>query len=292
MTKTPAVQAIDCWTNMFTPEWLHKMYIETDELFDLVQWWDMEERLRGYTPAELVAEMDRVGIERTCVPAFQLYSYKKKQLLWDFSSEDVQALIEQAPGRLFGLAGINPLRKMEGVRDLRRSVEELGFVGAHLHPYGYGVDLDDRSLYPYYAACEELGVPILFQTGHSAEKMPSRHGRPLAIDDVALYFPDLKLVLGHTGWPWCEEALAMAWKHPNVYIAMTAHAPRYWDASLVRFLDSRGRGKVMWGTDFPVVKHGDALEQVRELGLKPASEVALLRDVAQKVFFPADVAAA
>lgn len=284
-------KAIDCWTNVFTPEWLRRMYIETDELFDLVKWWDMDERLRGFSPAELVAEMDRLGISRTCVPAFQLYSYKQKRLLWDFSSEDVAALIEQAPGRLFGLAGINPLKKMEGVRDLRRSVEELGFVGAHLHPYGFGHDLDDRVFYPFYAACEELGVPVLFQSGHSAERMPSRHGRPLLIDDVALYFPELKLVLGHTGWPWCEEALAMAWKHPNVYIAMTAHAPKYWDASLVRFLDSRGRGKVMWGTDFPVVTHADALEQVRELGLKPKSETALLHDVAQAVFFPDDLAA-
>jgi uncharacterized protein len=174
------------------------------------------------------------------------------------------------------------------VQELRRAITDVGFVGAHLHPYGFGIDLDDRSLYPYYAACEELGVPVLIQTGHSAEKMPSSHGRPLSIDHVALYFPNLKLVLGHTSWPWCEEAIAMAWKHANVFIAMTAHAPKYWDDSLVHFLDSRGRGKVMWGTDYPVVKHGDSLAQVKELGLRPASEAALLRGVALSVFFPAD----
>jgi predicted TIM-barrel fold metal-dependent hydrolase len=279
------MRSIDCWTNVFTPQWLRKMYIETDELYQLAQWWDMEERLRGYEPAQLVAELDRLEIEKVCVPAFQLFSYQQKRLLWDFSAEDVHALTQAAPDRIFGLAGINPLQRMEGVRALRRAVEELGFVGAHLHPYGFGVDLDDRALYPFYAVCEELGVPVLIQTGHSAERMPSRHGRPLSIDEVALYFPDLRLILGHTGWPWCEEALAMAWKHPNVYIAMTAHAPKYWDRSLVRFLDSRGRGKVMWGTDYPVVQHADALEQVRDLGLKPASEAALLYDVADAVFF-------
>lgn len=280
-----SAQAIDCWTNMFTPEHLRRMYLETDELHEIVRWWGMDERLKGYLPKELVEEMDRLGIEKIIVPAFQLFSYTKKRMLWDFSPEDVQDLRGRYLDRIHGLVGINPLARMDGVRTLERAITDYGFVGAHLHPYGYGVSLDDRSLYPFYAKCAELEVPILIQSGHSAEKMPSRAGHPMGIDEVALYFPDLKLVLGHTGWPWCEDAIAMAWKHTNVYIAMTAHAPRYWDSSLVRFLDSRGRGKVMWGTDYPVLTHAASLHQVADLGLKAESEQALLYDVAQKVFF-------
>lgn len=279
---------IDCWTNVFTPEHLKAMYLETDELYEIAQWWDLDEKLRGYSPDELVAEMDRLDIEKVIVPAFQLFSYTKKQMLWDFSPEEVQALRKDHPERIHGLAGINPLRGMAGVRDLERAIAEYGFVGAHLHPYGFGVPFDDRSLYPFYAKCAELSVPVLVQSGHSAERMPSRHGHPMGIDEVALYFPSLTVVLGHTGWPWCEAAIAMAWKHSNVYIAMTAHAPKYWDESLVRFLDSRGRGKVMWGTDFPVLSHEDALQQISQLELRPESEEALLHDVAESVFFGRD----
>jgi uncharacterized protein len=116
MTDTAAVRAIDCWTNVFTPDRLRQMYIETDELHELARWWDMEDPLRGYSPSAMVEEMDRVGIDRICVPAFQLFSYTQKRPLWNFSTEDVQVLVEAAPGRVFGLAGINPLRRMEACR--------------------------------------------------------------------------------------------------------------------------------------------------------------------------------
>ena len=66
---------------------------------------------------------------------------------------------------------------------------------------------------------------------HSAEFMPSACGKPLLLDDIAIWFPELRLVGGHTGWPWTEELIAMAWKHPNVYIAVSGHSPQYWDPS-------------------------------------------------------------
>jgi hypothetical protein len=114
--------------------------------------------------------------------------------------------------------------------------------------------------------------------------MPSACGRPILLDDVALYFPELRLVAAHTGWPWVEELIALAWKHPNVYIAVSGHAPKYWDKSLVHFLNSRGIGKVMWGTDYPLILHEESLTQIEQLGLKPEAKRALLRETAVKVF--------
>jgi predicted TIM-barrel fold metal-dependent hydrolase len=92
-------------------------------------------------------------------------------------------------------------------------------------------------------------------------------------------------VCAHIGWPWTSEAIALAVKHPNVYVGTSAHAPKYWPDELVRFIDSsRGRGKVMWGTDWPLLEHKDSLEQVRALGLKEETMTALLRDNAAQVF--------
>jgi predicted TIM-barrel fold metal-dependent hydrolase len=101
---------------------------------------------------------------------------------------------------------------------------------------------------------------------------------------VALYFPELRIVAAHTGWPWVEELVALAWKHPNVFIGTSAHAPKYWDPALVRFLRSRGQGKVLFGTDYPVLRHAEALAQVDALGLGNEARAWLLRETAGKVF--------
>ena len=99
---------------------------------------------------------------------------------------------------------------------------------------------------------------------------------PILVDDIALYFPELKFVASHTGWPWCEELIALAWKHSNVFIGTCAHKPKYWDPKLVQFINSRGRGKVMWGTDYPILMPQECIDQIDELGLKPEAREQLL----------------
>src|SRR5204862_119203 len=78
-------------------------------------------------------------------------------------------------------------------------------------------------------------------------------GRPISLDAVACDFPELKLVGIHVGIPWTDEMIAMAWKHPNVYIGSDAHSPKYWPASFIQYLNSYGQDKVLFGTDYPVL---------------------------------------
>lgn len=278
------MEAIDYWTNIFTPEGLRKMYLENDELSHIVKWWDMNERIRGYQPHEFVAMLDQHRVRKVFVPSFKMWSYKHKAPLLSIDVGEIRALMDQCQGRVGGLFGVDITRGMDGVRDLEVAVKEYGFEGAHVHSYGWGIPLNHRDLYPFYAKCVELDVPVVMQTGHSAERMPSAMAQPILLDDVALYFPALRIVASHTGWPWVQELIAMAWKHPNVYIGAGAHAPKYWDPALVQFLNSRGRGKVLWGTDFPVVKHGDSLQQVDALNLKPEAKATLLSGAAKAVF--------
>lgn len=198
--------------------------------------------------------------------------------------EEVAAIVEKAPDRIIGLVGINCYSDIMGaVRELERGVKEYGFRGAHIHPYGFGYRLNDAVYYPIYAKCCELNVPVFMQVGHSAELMPSELGHPLLLDTIAIDFPDLRIVGMHTGWPWTEILIAMAWKHPNVYIGTSAHAPRYWDPSLVRFINSRGQNKVVFGTDYPVLRHKECLDQIAQLGLKPEAQRKLVRENALRV---------
>lgn len=279
-----AYPIIDTWSNLFTPASMKKNYIENPEMAHIVKWWRMDDRTRGWTPQEFAKVLDAAGVSTAFVPVWQMRSWKYQAMLWDMRLEEVEAVMRADPKRYKGMFGINPFHKMEGVKALERAVKDHGFICAHLHHYGYGLRPDDKAFFPFYAKCVELDVPVMVQMGHSAEFMPSDVGRPIYLDDIALYFPALKIVATHTGWPWVEEMIAMAWKHPNLYISTTAHSPKYWDKSLVHFLNSRGKGKVMFGTDFPVLTHAASIAEIDALGLKEDARKALLHDTAAKVF--------
>ncbi len=277
--------AIDVWCNPFTPAGIKHLFLDNEEVYFMMGIrWGRTANMKGYEPHEFIAMMDRLGIEKVCIPALKQAFYRKNRMGADFPYEEIATLVQAYPDRIVGLAGINPFERMAGVRRLEHAVREYGFRGAHIHPYGFGLPLNAAEWYPFYAKCAELDIPIVIQTGHSAEFMPSACGRPILLDDVALYFPELRLVAAHTGWPWVEELIALAWKHPNVYIAVSGHAPKYWDKSLVHFMNSRGIGKVMWGTDYPLILHEESLTQIEQLGLKPEAKRALLRETAVKVF--------
>jgi len=281
------VPAIDSWCNPFTELVIRSIFTENPEVsFMMGEQWGRSDRMVWHAPDEFIAYMDAVGVERVCMPALKMMRYRTREMLSDIPYEHIAELVTAHPDRFHGLAGINPFSGMEGVRALERAIVEYGFKGAHVHPFGFGVPLNEREWWPFYTKCAELDVPVMFQAGHSAEFMPSACGKPLLLDDVAIWFPELRLIGGHTGWPWTEELIAMAWKHPNVYIGVSGHAPKYWDPKLVRFLNARRRGigKVMWGTDYPLIGHAESLEQIADLELKPEALYALLRGTAVEVF--------
>jgi len=276
--------AIDYWCNIFTPEGIDKCFRQPEEVAEVVKWWGMEPRLVGRTVPEFVSHLDAAGVEAVLVPSAKMNSWRTQQLLWNISEDEVEELTRAAPGRVFGLVGIDPREGLAGVRKLDYWVRERGFVGAHLHPYGYGLEVNHRRFYPFYSKCAELGVPLVVQIGHSAEHMPSSMGRPILLDDVALEIPELTIVAAHTGWPWIEEMIAIAWKHRNVYIGTSAHHPKYWDPALVSFANSRGRGKVLFGTDYPVMDYADAIEAVRGLALRDEARELVMSGAAIKIF--------
>ena len=276
--------AVDIWCNLFTKEAFDKYWFGTPEIAFNIEWWNMADRIVGRAPAEFVDHMQAAGVDVVLVPSAKMWSFERSQPVWDVSEHEVADVVDAAPTHIRGLVGINPLTGMTGVRRLERWITSGYFVGAHIHTYGFGLELDHRRYYPFYAKCVELDVPVVMQVGHSAERMPSAMGRPLLVDNLALDFPELKIVGAHTGWPWVEEMIALAWKHANVYIGTSAHHPRYLDPSLVRFANSRGLGKVLFGTDFPVLDFADSLDAHRGLDLKEDAYRLLAGDSARQLF--------
>tara|TARA_B100000902_G_C27099801_1_gene808234 strand:- start:52 stop:924 length:873 start_codon:yes stop_codon:yes gene_type:complete len=277
--------AIDTVVNLQTPEILK---LRTSQPNFLLEKFGQEKKaLEGWTVKEMLALMDEAAIDR----AF-LVACKVGQLglpgSWHLPYKLVVDAIQSYPDRFYGLAGIDPTEGMNGVRELEHAVHEYGFIGAHGYPHWFELPPDHAKWYPFYAKCVELDIPIQLQVGQSLvynEKRPLRSvGRPITLDSVACDFSELKLIGIHVGIPWTDEMIAMAWKHKNVYIISDAHAPRYWPSSFVKYINSYGRHKVMFGTDFPVLGFNRMRQEVEDLGLREESLQLFLRHNAIKVY--------
>lgn len=275
------IMAIDVMNYPFTPEGMKKFWSSPEMK-------EMAERVlgghtpQGVSPEQFIAEMDAAGFEKVLIAAIKMGSYRGKWMANDFSNEEVYEIIKKYPKRLAGMAGYDPMNIMESLRNIEKAVREYGFKGVYAHTLGWDIAADDRRMYPCYLKCIELGIPFSMQIGHSLELMPSEGGRPIYVDKVALDFPELIFIASHTGWPWCEELIAMASKHRNVYIDISAHLPRYLEPSLIQFMDTRGQDKVLFGTNAFGLKR--CKQQLLELKIKDDTKGKVLRENALRIF--------
>ncbi len=231
----------------------------------------------------MLAAMDEAGVENVFISQCKMWSYRRKWMYMDTRLEEVLQYTEAHPQRFAGLAGYNPFNIRESLREIEQAVRRHGFKGVYVHIYGFDIPLDDRKMYPLYALCAELDVPVVMQVGHVLEGMPSDVARPMYLDRIVCDFPDLKLVGAHTGWPWVDELLSVCTKWDNVWFGVDAWMPRYLSAPIVQFINSRmGRDRCLWGTNGLPWKEN--LRQLDELGLKPEVKRKLLRDNARELF--------
>lgn len=244
--------------------------------------WQLFAKLSKPSVKDMVAEMDEVGVEYVLMDQLKVWSRRESRIGIEVSVEFLVKMIKESNGRVVGIAGYNPLRIKESLEEIEKAVKESNFKGVNFHPNSYGLRHDDKKCYPLYAKCLELGIPVCMQTGHSAEVLPSEPGHPMCADEVAMDFPDLTIVLTHTGWPWVQEWISMLWRHPNVYGNIGAYAPKDLDQELVQFMDGRGRDKVLWATN------GLGLTRMKkeflELPIRDETKRKVLRDNAIKVF--------
>jgi len=279
------MRAIDAVANIWTPEALSHRPEWTDAFF--IDKMKGQHDAAGISLEAMLADMDEAGVER----AFLVAAKTGRPGLpgcYHMPPEVVARAVEAHPDRFFGLIGIDPYQGMEGVRALERAVREMGFIGAHLYPHWFELPPNHAKYYPYYAKCIELDIPIQMQVGqsliYSKDHRCRSVGRPIYLDDIACDLPELKLIGSHVGVPWHDEMIAMAWKHENVYICTDAHSPKYWPESVWRYIDSYGQDKVIFGTDFPVLRFQRTLEEIRARDLKPQAARKFLRDNAVRVY--------
>ena len=277
---------IDIVVNLFTPQEVELGQTGLDE--DFKKQVRMPAEMRdGVTIPDYIKKMDQAGIERSLLIAVRAGDIRVPES-FEIPYERVYDVCRQNPDRFSGLAGVDPFRGMEGLNDLETAVKEYGFVGAHLYPHWCELPPNHRKYYPYYAKCCELGIPIMMQVGHNLiysknRRLPSV-GKPIYLDQVAIDFPELKLIGIHIGIPWTEEMISMCWKHENVYTAGDAYAPKYWPEAFIHYANSYGKHKVMFGTDWPVIDPIRAVDEFNNLNFKDSSKELVLRENAIRVF--------
>ncbi|MEM9195141.1 MAG: amidohydrolase family protein [Myxococcota bacterium] len=200
-------------------------------------------------------------------------------------NDEVGALVAAHPDRFSGLAAVDIRHPVEAVRELRRAVNDLGLIGLRMLPWLWELPPDDRRMYPLFHACVELDVPFCLQVGHTGPLRPSEFGRPIPyLDRIALDFPELRIVAGHIGYPWTAEMIALAEKYPNVYIDTSAYKPKRYPEELVRWMRKRGRKKVLFGSNWPMIAPGDCLKQLDVLELPEEAKARFLSENAREVF--------
>lgn len=277
---------IDAVVHVFTPDAFDRGSVTSDPSFRAKVRVDPNEQ-NGVTIEEYLKKMDRAGVERSFLIANRNGDMRVKG-----SGETPYAVVydicKKYPDRFSGLAGIDPTRGMAGLRELEQGVREYGFIGAHLYPHWFGLAPDHAKYYPYYAKCCELDISIMMQVGNCLVYQTDRRlptvARPITLDQVAIDFPELPLIGIHIGWPWHDEMIAMAWKHPNVYIGLDAYAPKHWPPSVVHYANSFGQDKVLFGTDWPVIDPERGTSEIDMHNFRPEALRKILRDNAVRVF--------
>jgi predicted TIM-barrel fold metal-dependent hydrolase len=200
------------------------------------------------------------------------------------SNDEVAHFVAQSGGKLAGVGGVDISKPMQAMREARRCIEQLGFKAIRILPWLWEVPPTDRRFYPVYAACCELGVPFCTQIGHTGPLMPSEVGRPIYLDQVAIDFPELTIVAGHIGYPWTDEAIAVATKHENFYIDTSAYTVKRYPDPLVKYMRGHGADKVLFGSNYPMIAPAHALNGLDALGLSPETKELFLAGNAKRVY--------
>lgn len=178
---------------------------------------------------------------------------------------------------MLAFASIDPHKGKMGVREARGLIESGAVKGFKFHPTCQGFFPNDRLAYGLYELIAHYKLPAIFHTGHSGigtgmrggGGMRLKYSQPIHIDDVAVDFPDMTIILAHPSWPWTDEALSMALHKPNVYIDLSGWMPKYFPPQIVQYANGQLRKKMLFGSDFPLIQPDRWIAQFKEAGFKP-----------------------
>lgn len=194
------------------------------------------------------------------------------------------------PRKILPAMIVDPTRGIDEVRRVVRYHEEFGVRCLRIPPFRYTVPPTDRVYWPFYVKAIELDIPVSMNAGMPGPRRPGWVQNPIYFDEVAYHFPELRLVMSHCGQPWTAEAISVMAHWDNVFMSATSVAPRYWPAELLQFINTRGKDKMLFGTEYPTIEWERSRSELDELALRAEVAPGFFADNARRVFrWDADV---
>ena len=186
---------------------------------------------------------------------------------------------------------VNPTRGQAAVDEARRLLASGRVRGLKLHPPVQEFWPNDRLAYPLYELFAEAKLPVLFHTGHSGigTGMPGgggirlKYGHPMPIDDVAVDFPQMPIILAHPSFPWQDEAISICLHKPTVYIDLSGWSPKYFSPTLVQYANTRLKEKVLFGSDFPWITPDRWMADFDTIGIRDEVKPLILKENARRL---------
>ncbi len=238
------------------------------------------------TLEDLLTQMDNSGIDHAVMHA----EYEVGDVA-DALNQTVAEIVQQHPDRFTGIGTVSMenFRIATALKQIDACVE-MGMIGLSIEPAFFGMEIGDRRLYPLYAKAMENQLLVALHTGiNYTSHRPMSGEHPMQIDALCCDFPELTVVASHGAWPWAAEMVAVARKHPKVYMEFGGLAPKYigeqgsgWEV-MHRFMNTVLSDQILYATDWPVMSHQRTLSEWQGLGLKPAVAEKLLSGNAQKI---------
>ncbi|MEM9049641.1 MAG: amidohydrolase family protein [Pseudomonadota bacterium] len=206
-----------------------------------------------------------------------------------YSNEEVAEIAAENADVMLPFASIDPAKGKAGAREARRLIRDFGVRGFKFHPTMQGFWPGDRMAYPIYEAIAEAGSIALFHTGQTGVGAGMRGGmgmrlkysNPMAVDDVAVDFPDMRIILAHPSFPWQEEALAVATHKPNVWIDLSGWSPKYFPPILVQYCNTILKRKMLFGSDWPAITPDRWLSDFEKIAIREEVRPLILKENAR-----------
>jgi predicted TIM-barrel fold metal-dependent hydrolase len=182
-------------------------------------------------------------------------------------------------------------RERAGADEAERLIK-AGARGFKFHPPSGGYYANDRRLYELYEVIAAARLPALFHTGQTAVGQGAgagggirlKYGNPISLDDVAVDFPDMPIIMAHPSFPWQEEALAIALHKRQVYIDLSGWSPKYFPPLLVQYANTLLKNKVLFGSDHPMITADRWLADFQTAGFRDEVQPLILKENAARLF--------
>jgi len=206
-------------------------------------------------------------------------------------NEEIAEAAQKNSDIMIAFGSIDPHKGKMGGREARKLVEEYGVKGFKFHPTVQGFEPADKMAWPIYEVIAEHKLPAIFHSGHSGIGSGMRCGgglrlqnsNPMLVEDVAMAFPDMQIVLAHPSWPWQDEAISLAMHKPNVWIDLSGWSPKYFPPQLIQYANTLLKDRILFGSDFPLITPDRWLKDFAEAGFKDEVRPLILKQNAMRL---------